>query len=415
MNIWLIAEGEPLPIEGQSRLMRVGMLAEYLARQGHNVTWYSSTFVHGRKEYLYRKTTEIMVREHERLILLHAPIAYKKNTSFTRVIYMELLGRAFRQHAHHEEKPDIVYASWPLPSFGEEAVRYGRKHNVPVVLDVRDFWPDIFTRAFPQGLRWASKLALQPMQRAARRSFRQADAVTGMVPAALRWGLHKAGRSARALDQVIYIGYDDSRDLPDEVMRKEIARWGNLGVTPETYNIIFFGSMSAAVIDGGTCIAGFKKLVQKYPDMRLVLCGDGDGLSRNKALAAGCPQIVFPGWCDNAQIQSLLSISNAGLYPMHNLPDFRDTISNKFIGYLAAGLPVISELEGFSKTYIERWQIGTTYQENQPDSFAQAAESLYLDRETAQRLGQNARKRFEADFDAEIVNEKFLRLFEELA
>src|SRR5262249_61124298 len=52
MKIWLITVGEPLPIEsGQPRLLRTGILADLLARRGHQVTWWTSAFDHFRKRF----------------------------------------------------------------------------------------------------------------------------------------------------------------------------------------------------------------------------------------------------------------------------------------------------------------------------------------------------------------------------
>ena len=41
LNIWLIKEGEALPVDDKPRLMRTGSLAKYLSEQGHIVTWWS--------------------------------------------------------------------------------------------------------------------------------------------------------------------------------------------------------------------------------------------------------------------------------------------------------------------------------------------------------------------------------------
>ena len=41
-------------------------------------------------------------------------------------------------------KPDIIVVSLPTIEFSYEACRYGEKNNVPVIVDVRDLWPDSF-------------------------------------------------------------------------------------------------------------------------------------------------------------------------------------------------------------------------------------------------------------------------------
>ena len=53
MNVWLIKDGENLPIQPDARRMRTWMLADELVRQGHQVTWWSSTHSHQRKQLLF--------------------------------------------------------------------------------------------------------------------------------------------------------------------------------------------------------------------------------------------------------------------------------------------------------------------------------------------------------------------------
>ena len=39
MKIWLIGEGEGLPIQKNAHLMRMGTIAAYLSDRNHEVTW----------------------------------------------------------------------------------------------------------------------------------------------------------------------------------------------------------------------------------------------------------------------------------------------------------------------------------------------------------------------------------------
>ena len=50
MHIWLLKDGENLPIDGSHRKMRTWLMAEALLRAGHSVTWWSSTHNHQKKK-----------------------------------------------------------------------------------------------------------------------------------------------------------------------------------------------------------------------------------------------------------------------------------------------------------------------------------------------------------------------------
>lgn len=91
MKIWLIKEGEPLPMDLNPRLMRMGLLAEYLERRGHQVTWITSTFDHGRKVYRYKETKKTELSERYQIVALHPFMAYKRNVSIERIVYLSLI------------------------------------------------------------------------------------------------------------------------------------------------------------------------------------------------------------------------------------------------------------------------------------------------------------------------------------
>ena len=45
---------------------------------------------------------------------------------------------------NNKEIPDLIIASYPVLELCEAANKFGSKHSIPVIIDCRDFWPDIF-------------------------------------------------------------------------------------------------------------------------------------------------------------------------------------------------------------------------------------------------------------------------------
>ena len=130
-------------------------------------------------------------------------------------------------------------------------------------------------------------------------------------------------------------------------------------------------------------------------------------------MSEGRPEIVLPGWCNDLQLRTLLSIGNAGLYPFRNNP-FRDALSNKFVGYLAAGLPVLTSLQGLSKAYVEENGVGTAYQEGNAASFVSAVEEMISHPEQNVKMAKKARSCFERDFSLPVVNTQFETLIHDV-
>jgi hypothetical protein len=59
-------------------------------------------------------------------------------------------------------------------------------------------------------------------------------------------------------------------------------------------------------------------------------CGDGD-LAQIKQRIGNDPSVVFAGWVDHTKLLALMSMSDLGVAPYHNTPDFRNSLSNKMI------------------------------------------------------------------------------------
>ena len=92
MKIWLLRASEFMPIvDGNDRLLRMGLLAEKLTNKGHDVTWFASTFNHFKKKQYSNKDVVVTVKDNYRLNLIHA-ISYKKNISIKRIINHQMLG-----------------------------------------------------------------------------------------------------------------------------------------------------------------------------------------------------------------------------------------------------------------------------------------------------------------------------------
>lgn len=408
-KIWIISDCEPLPCDDNPKLMRAGMLAEYLSKRDWKVTFWAPGYNHGKKENRFSETRIFQINENETLIALYSFTTYKKNTSPQRLFFYKNLYKEINKLASNREKPDLVFCSWPSIDFVDFSIRYGKKYNVPVIVDARDEWPDIFVRAFPKKIASVGKLGLIPMMKKSEKLFSQADVITSVQPAMLKWALRKAKRK-NELDQYIYIGAEETNYSDEDVLESAMF-WKKFGITSETWNICFYSGFSKNSADYFSIIEVVKRLSKKFPNLRLVLCGNGDAFSAVKEASKECDSIVLPGWCNGAQIQALLKMSKVGLYPMRNLPDFKDAIGNKFVGYLSEGLPILTSLEGYPKKYINHFKVGMTYIENDSSSCEKALEYLITHESERQDMAVRARQRFESDFDSHVVNRKFETLF----
>ena len=56
------------------------------------------------------------------------------------------IASAFAKQAYHTVQPDIVFCCLPTLELAEKSVQFGQKINAPVIVDIRDLWPDLYPK-----------------------------------------------------------------------------------------------------------------------------------------------------------------------------------------------------------------------------------------------------------------------------
>lgn len=413
MTIWMIKAAEEVPADSSQHLGRVGGLAEYLSNKGHSVVWWKSTFHHGKKIYSYQKHTKIMPNKNWKVVCLHSKIPYKKNVSLARIIHYKLLAKEFVRHRGKFEKPDLIFCAWPTADFAAAAIRYGEKNNVPVVIDIRDMWPDVFERAFPEKMRPMARALLLPMKDRAARILQRAYSITGVTETAVKWGCRYAGRVPARKDRSFFIGCKKLDDA-DKLQLNVPEEWKKKGLDGTTWNICFIGSLRNSGLDLKTVILAVKELNKKYFNIRLGIAGEGDSKSEFEKLSEGSDAVVFLGWQNETGMNTLMSISKCGAYCLENTEDFINTFSNKAIQYLSMGVPVLNSLRGYAKTLISENGVGFTYQEKDVRDCMQKIETLYLNDKMREEMSNKALKLFAEKFDSEVINKEIEKYFHQV-
>lgn len=409
-RIWITTDWEANPfMEGSPQLGRMNSLAKYLSENGYEVVLWFTTFSHPDKKYVAHKTEIRNISENETVVLLHSPVSYKQNMSPSRIVYHSRLAKEMKRlikDTSRFPKPDLIFCSYPTEQFCRVAINYGKRNNVPVIMDARDQWPDIFERALPEKLRWAANIALAPFKKMTAADFSKASAICAMSPVMLKWALNYAKREQRELDTSIFIGCTKNI-LPDDVLKDELARWAKLGISASTWNICLFSTLSKTAVDVDTVIEAVKIVHEAHPEIRLIVGGKGDEEERLKAVAADLPFVKMMGWMNSREMTSLMSVSKAGLLCYRNTKDFKDGWGNKVGQYLSYSLPLLTSARGFAKQYISEHQCGIAYNEYDSAGLAEILTRLIEDAEYHRTLCENAKHRFNEDFEQSHVMSLF--------
>jgi glycosyltransferase involved in cell wall biosynthesis len=365
--------------------------------------WWSSTFDHFRKKHLFPNDETVKINSHLTLKLLHG-CGYQRNLSVTRIWDHWLLAKKFLKAAQNEQPPDVIISSFPTIELSLAAVDYGHTRQVPVVVDMRDMWPDIFIDSVGKLLKPLVKLFTIPMFRQARRVCSNAAAITGITEAYVEWGLQRGNRRRSDYDRAFPLGYVDKHPASDAIAEAE-KFWDNNGVSSKNCDfIVCYVGTIARWADLTTVIQTARRLNKIGKRMLFVLCGTGDRLEHYQEITNGDPSILLPGWVDAAQIYVLMRRASVGLDPLPERYDFLATINNKAVEYLSAGLPVISSPDhGVLSALLKGYQCGESYPHGNPDTLVDLLVRLDDDREKLRMMSQNALRLFQERFTAEKV------------
>jgi glycosyltransferase involved in cell wall biosynthesis len=405
MKVWLVEISDFLPkIDGDNRLYRAGMLAKALVEAGHEVLWWSSTFNHQLRRQRYNVSTTIDIQKNYRLRLLYGP-GYKRSISFGRWRHNRAVAREFAREISTksiDEQPDLIYACLPTLEVSEQAVLFGVRHGIPVVVDIRDRWPDIYLSPLPRVLHPIVRTMLKTEFARAHRIFSQATTITGVSEKNLEWGLGLVRRKAGPKDKWFPLGFSVdgndksgmSKSNPKEIMSK-------YGIGSDPFVVTFVGTFSAA-FNLKTVIDVAQNLSEAGDSrIKFVIVGDGVQTSSLRKLLIGIKNIVLTGWLDKSSIDEILKVSSVGLAPYSS--GGLITLPNKPFEYMAAGLPILSSLEGELKAIIEQEDIGLQYKASDPIDLKDKIMWFLSHPEETKPMGQRAKALFEKKYNADVI------------
>lgn len=402
MKIWLIKANEPMPvIQPNERLFRMGMIADELNKRGHTITWFGTTFDHFKKKQIYNKDTIVNINENYKINLAHAP-GYKKNISVMRIINHKIISMKFRKVANEMEKPDIIYVAFPTINYAEEAVRYGKKNNVPVIVDIRDLWPDIFNHNLKGIKRIIAKPYIKLMDYKTKKIMRNAYAINSISNAMLNWGLQKGNREKEEKDRYFYIGYSRPKDIKYKKCN---------GIDEKKFNISFLGTINNQ-FDYEKINQIAEELEKRDTNIVINICGDGPQFKDLKEKVENRKNVQLFGWIGKDEINYILNISKLGFAPYKNTFDFKMSISNKFAEYISTGLPVILTSEGHMKEIIEKYNCGFSSQDTK--KICDFIVDIKNNKEKYERISMNASKLYEEKFVSEDIYKDLVDYLEKI-
>lgn len=417
MEFWIVQAQENPPDprrEPVRREWRSNTLAEMLADRGQDVVRWRSSFSHQAKTQLVEGSARVATENYHHQYI-DAP-GYRRHVGLARVASHRALGRNFLSVAKSYTKPpDLIHVGNVPIDLCHAAVSYGREMGVPVIVDIRDLWPDIYADLLPGAL----SLLREPMRRwlSQRKgclgaALTGATGITGLTQPYLDWGLAKAGRGQGPHDAVFAMAYPKPKAPPSDQAVADLR--ARLKIEPTDVLACYIGNIGyQSDFEGLIESAGY--LADSNPNFKIVLAGSGPALEGLESLAGGKPNVILPGWLQAREVQALMHLSTFGLIVYKPVPNFLMNVPNKFAEYLAGGLVVSCSLEGEMGRLVRTNECGFVYEIGRPRALAERFAALLNDPALLYQKSTNAAALHHDMFDGATVHTKFADYLVEIA
>jgi glycosyltransferase involved in cell wall biosynthesis len=408
VHVWLSEPGEPLPIREGQRLLRYGELSRHLVAAGHKVTWWACDFAHRDKSHIGEPGASHICNGVD-IRLVHGP-GYRRNVGLARLRHISAHARNLKKAIAGQLPPDIIVSGMPTMEASEVMVEFGRANSVPVVVDIRDEWPEDYIRWLPRGLRALGRVVLQPKFRQLERVCAGATALFGVTERQLHYGLAHGHRQRGEEDAVFYTGARVAALAPDRLLQL-VAHWRAQDLAEDRFICLFAGTMSPSR-PLGPIIEAAKRLAERSPIL-LVIAGNGDAEGEYRRLAAGHPAVRFVGWIDQESLAALMELSDVLMAPYD--PGFGFSMPTKMFDYMAAGRPIVTSCPGEAHSLIEKFRFGVNYIFNDSRTVETALQELYSDGDRRRTMGAAARRLFDDQFNLDAIVRNYTKKLQAIA
>ncbi len=284
-----------------------------------------------------------------------------------------------------KEQPDILHAHSPSLN-GLAALWAARKHELPVVYELRALWEDgavTLGTSSAGGLRYRLTRALETY------CLRRADAVTTICEG-LRGEIVSRGIPADRVG-VIPNAVDVERFRMGRVADPVLA--AQLGFTGCTV-LGFIGSFY--IYEGlDVLLEATARMLKRNPAVRVLLVGGGprDEALRAQAQALGiADKVTFTGTVPHDKVQNYYDLIDIAVYPRHNVRLTDLVTPLKPLEAMAQGKLVVASDVGGHKELVEHDVTGVLFRAGDADSLAATLTQFIAQRERHEPMRQRARQ-----------------------
>lgn len=392
MNILYIHQYFNTPLEPGGT--RSYWIAKELIKDGHQVTMLTSN----RNSNEKTKSLDI-----DGINVIYLNTEYSQSMSvisranaFLSFVYKSIL------QARRLENIDLVIATSTPLTVGITALYLKKFKKWPYIFEVRDLWPEVPIQmgAFKNPVlikltRWFEKMI-----------YINAEHVIALSPG-MQEGVIK------------YVDKEKTSMIPnmakiDQFWPREKNRslMKNMGLNPNSFKIIHFGTMGIA--NGVKSIIKAAELLSSDKSIEFLFVGRG---SQKASLKKYCTinnisNVKFFDRYPMKELSEIVNFCDVSIVSFLDLPILYTNSPNKLFDSLSAGKPIIVNSAGWTKDMVEEHSCGFYVNPNKPEELVNKILFLKSNPVIKKEMGKQARLLAETKYDKSIQCKKIIEVVE---
>lgn len=410
MNIWIVNHYAIPPNMGG--LVRHYYFSKYLQKKGHNVKIFTSSKIHNtdinmiKDRSLYKEEIEDGVE-----YTFVKSRDYKGNGMDRVINMMDLPFKTWKAMKlfYERQKPDVIYTSSPDLFVAFFALRFGRKYKIPVVVEVRDLWPE----SIVEYNRMSRKNPIiQVLYQLEKWIYKKADQLIFTMEGGKDYICDKGWEKEINLSKVNHV--NNGVDLEEFDENQKIYQITDRELEDDNYfKVLYMGSIRMVNNLRLLLKAAEELKRRKIPNIKILVYGDG---TEKEALQQEAEKLdvnmYFKGRVKKKYIPYILTKADVNLINLQNSNLEKYGCSwNKLFEYMASGKPVASNVK-MGYDLIDRYKCGISREIHSEQEYADLLVELSsMDRENYIRMCENSRKAGE-EYDYSVLTDKILEVIE---
>ncbi|MBO4235921.1 MAG: glycosyltransferase family 4 protein [Firmicutes bacterium] len=380
-------------------------LAKYLREHGYDALVFAGSALHN-SDVNFIQDGDPVKKE----IVDGVPFVYVKTRSYTgrkgeALSFVDFYRNLMKNYKKFG-RPDIVMAAMPQPLNCLAGYKIAKKCKVPFITDVVDLWPLSIVEYADFS---DNNPAIKAMYSYEKWLYEKSDALVFSWEGAYDYIIDQGWNNKVPKDKFNYINIGvDLKGFYDNLEQYKVE---DPDLEDDKFRVMYCGSVRTAN-DIGTVVESAKKLNERgYEDkIRFIIYGDGPdrAVLEKKCEDGGIGNVVFKGNIEKKYIPYVLSKSNLNILNLKSAKTQKyGNSSNKLFEYLAAGNPVIANIDEGNYPIISRYGCGKVVTPNSPTDYADGIEYFYnLGKGELETYKENAKATAKL-FDTEEMNAKW--------